>query len=95
MQKKGRLGTLIFDEMAILTHVQYNELEDRLDGIQNGEPVDHVLVCMIKGIRKKLETTDIVCIFQWSDEVVAVEDIIENSNTRITSNWYIQYISPK
>ena len=53
MKRQDRLCTLLFDEMSILPHLEYNEFDDKLTGLENGEMVDHAFVCMIKGITKK------------------------------------------
>ncbi|KAF9424311.1 hypothetical protein HW555_000450 [Spodoptera exigua] len=56
MKEHEKLCTLIFDEMAITLHFNYNRIKDRITGFVNyeGESVrkiaDHVLVFMIRGI---------------------------------------------
>ncbi|KAH9631326.1 hypothetical protein HF086_007661 [Spodoptera exigua] len=56
MKEHEKLCTLIFDEMAITPHFDYNRRKDRITGFVNyeGESVrkiaDHVLVFMIRGI---------------------------------------------
>lgn len=58
MKHNDRLCTLMFDEMALTPHFDYNQKKDRASGFVNhtGESsrkiADHVLVFMIRGITK-------------------------------------------
>lgn len=53
MTSKEKLCSVIFDEIAILPHVEYDRFNDKIVGIQNQEIVDHALVFMVKGIYNK------------------------------------------
>lgn len=58
LSQDDRLCTLIFDEMALSPHMEYNPKKDRASGFVNhiGESsrkiADHVLVFMIRGVMK-------------------------------------------
>ena len=40
----------MFDEIALLPHVEYRKHEDELLGMENGVIMDHALVFLVKGI---------------------------------------------
>ncbi|PZC87062.1 hypothetical protein B5X24_HaOG201298 [Helicoverpa armigera] len=53
--KKDRLCSLIFDEMSISPQIHYNAAKDQIRGFtfDDKKIADHVLVFMVKGLRKK------------------------------------------
>ncbi|KAF9823382.1 hypothetical protein SFRURICE_006595 [Spodoptera frugiperda] len=57
LSPEDRLCSLIFDEMSISPQIHYNAAKDLLRGFTiNGEKIaDHVLVFMVKGLRKKFK----------------------------------------
>lgn len=58
MKTDDRLCTLVFDEMSLSPHFEYNRKKDRISGFVNytGESkqkiADHVLVFMIRGVTR-------------------------------------------
>ncbi|XP_052740311.1 uncharacterized protein LOC128198019 isoform X2 [Bicyclus anynana] len=57
LSPEDRLVTLMFDEMAIMPHIEYNVSKDKLQGFAFNSKTfaDHVLVFMVKGIKKKFK----------------------------------------
>ena len=50
MKLKDKLCSLIFDEMALIPGIDYDERNDKLVGIGNTIIFDHVLVFMLKAV---------------------------------------------
>lgn len=57
LNKRDRICTLIFDEMSIREHLQYNCSSDRIDGFEDlghkgrtGRVANHALVFMVRGL---------------------------------------------
>lgn len=81
MKNDDKLCTLIFDEMALSPHFDYNTKKDRISGVVNycGEATnkiaDHVLVFMIRGITRnyKQPLTYSFCAGTTPKEVLAVQ----------------------
>lgn len=55
MTCKEKVCFLMFDEVSLQPHVEYQKHEDAIVGVENGNIVDHALVFMVKAIFIKLE----------------------------------------
>lgn len=57
LKSKEKLCTIIFDEISLMPHLEYNKIDDEIVGIENNQIMDHALVFMVRGITRKWKQT--------------------------------------
>lgn len=53
LKPKERLCMVMFDEVSLLPHLDFDRQSDQLVGIEDGELCDHALVFMVRGVTRK------------------------------------------
>ncbi|XP_017885410.1 uncharacterized protein LOC108628167, partial [Ceratina calcarata] len=61
LKKHEKFCLLMFDEISLTYNIEYNTYTDKIEGVYNGDIIDHALVFMLKGITRKWKQT--ICYF--------------------------------
>lgn len=56
-KSRERFCLLLFDEIALMPHLDFNKNSDEIDGLVNGEIINHACVFMLRGITRKWKQT--------------------------------------
>ena len=78
----------MFDEIALLPHVEYKKHEDVLLGMENGVIVDHALVFIVKGILTNWKQSVAYTFCKGTLTTANLKtNIVNHYNTKIDYNW--------
>ncbi|XP_052746560.1 uncharacterized protein LOC128198015 isoform X3 [Bicyclus anynana] len=88
LSPEDRLVTLMFDEMAIMPHIEYNVSKDKLQGFAFNSKTfaDHVLVFMVKGIKKNFKQP-VAYYFTSCLNKYKLEELIKKSYEICSRDW--------